>query len=151
MFVVGCQYDLCMYLSFICNISPFLFLRQAIEHIPFRGAPCSDAAGVQNDYQYCRQLLRLNATTGRLIDNRTGGAFFNYLSEHDRYIHQVWMDDPETLLIKYDLANDRQLFGIGMWNVDTLDYSENATKEVQQDTKDMWNAMERFRFVDRIN
>ncbi|CAF1246887.1 unnamed protein product [Rotaria sordida] len=120
-----------------------------IEHVPFRGAPCSDAAGVQQDYRYCRQLLRLNSTTGRLIDNRTGEVFFNYINKQDGYIHQVWMDDPETLLIKYDLANDRQLFGIGMWNVDCLDYSANATKEAQQDTIDMWNAMKRFHIVDR--
>ncbi len=86
----------------------------------------------------------MNSTTGRLIDNQTGGIFFNYLNKQDGYIHQVWMDDPETLLIKYDLANNRHLFGIGMWNVDGLDYSANATKDIQQDTRDMWNAMERF-------
>jgi hypothetical protein len=51
------------------------------------------------------------------------------------------MDDPESLLIKYELANDRHLLGIGMWNVDCLDYSANAT----QDTKNMWRAMERFK------
>jgi hypothetical protein len=59
------------------------------------------------------------------------------------------MDDPETLSIKYNLANDRHLFGIGMWHVDCLDYSTNATKEIQQDTKDMWNAMEKFHYVDK--
>jgi hypothetical protein len=55
------------------------------------------------------------------------------------------MDDPQSLVIKYELANDRHLFGIGMWNVDCLDYSANATKEAQQDTRNMWNAMERFK------
>ncbi|CAF1326622.1 unnamed protein product [Adineta steineri] len=113
-----------------------------IEHIPFRGAPCSDAAGVQHDYKYCRELLRVNSTTGRLVDNRTGGVFFNYKNQGDGYIHQIWMDDPETLVIKYDLANTRHLLGIGMWQADALDYSPNAT----QDTIAMWNAMERFHF-----
>ena len=64
-------------------------------------------------------------------------------------MHQIWMDDPETLSIKYSLANDRRLLGIGMWNVDCLDYSSNATKETQQDTRHMWNAMKRFHFVAR--
>lgn len=54
------------------------------------------------------------------------------------------MDDPESLSIKYNLANERQLFGIGMWQVDCLDYSSNATEEVKRDTKNMWNAMEIF-------
>ncbi|CAF1210743.1 unnamed protein product [Adineta ricciae] len=115
-----------------------------IQHVPFRGSPCSDAAGTQHDYQYCRQLLRLNATTTRMIDNRTGGVFFNYFNQGDGKTHQIWMDDPETLMIKYDLATDRRLLGIGMWHADALDYSPNATKEARQDTIDMWNAMERF-------
>ncbi|CAF3315015.1 unnamed protein product [Rotaria socialis] len=120
-----------------------------IEHVPFRGAPCSDAAGVQRDYQYCRVLLRMNSTSGRLIDNRTGAVFFNYVNQQDTYVHQVWMDDPETLTIKYNLANDRRLLGIGMWNVDCLDYASSASKEAQQDTTDMWNAMKIFHSVHR--
>jgi hypothetical protein len=56
------------------------------------------------------------------------------------------MDDPETLSIKYNLANNRQLLGIGMWNVDCLEYSINETI---QDTKDMWNAMKIFHFEDK--
>jgi len=52
-----------------------------IEHVPFRGAPCSDAAGTQYDYKYCRELLRFNSTTGRQIDKRTGGIFFNYINK----------------------------------------------------------------------
>ena len=59
-------------------------------------------------------------------------------------MHQVWMDDPQTLVLKYQIANDRRLLGIGMWQVDGLDYSANATKQDQQDTIDMWNAMEQF-------
>ena len=54
------------------------------------------------------------------------------------------MDDPESLTIKYTLARDRNLFGIGMWNVDCLEYSANATEEAQQDTKDMWHAIKLF-------
>jgi hypothetical protein len=56
------------------------------------------------------------------------------------------MDDPQSLLIKYNLANERHLYGIGMWNVDCLDYSSNATEEVKKDTSDMWHAMEIFHF-----
>lgn len=79
-----------------------------------------------------------------MIDNRTGGIYFNYINQNDGYTHQVWMDDPQSLVIKYELANDRHLLGIGMWNVDCLDFTSNATKEAQQDTKDMWQAMEKF-------
>jgi Di-N-acetylchitobiase len=54
------------------------------------------------------------------------------------------MDDPQTLALKYQLAKDRALLGIGMWNVDCLDYSSNATQEAQQDTDDMWQTMHVF-------
>lgn len=54
------------------------------------------------------------------------------------------MDDPELLLIKYDLANSFQLRGVGMRHADSLNYSVNVSAEVQQDTRDMWNTMRRF-------
>lgn len=93
--------------------------------------------GNQCDFKDCWELLRLNSTTGRMFNNRTGSAFFNC-------IHQVWMDDPETLMIKYDLANSFYLRGIGMWEADSVDCSVNTSSEVKQDTRDMWEAMRRF-------
>lgn len=89
----------------------------------------------------CRELLRVNSTTGRLFDNRTASVFFNYRDSQRGHIHQVWMDDPKTLLMKYDLANNFQLRGVGMWHADCLNYSANASTEVKQDTHDMWNAL----------
>lgn len=100
--------------------------------------------GEQHHYSICRELFRVNATTGLIFDNRTGAFFFNYNKDGQGPVHQVWMDDPESLLIKYDLANQFQLRGVGMWHADCLDYSANASTQVQQDTRDMWNALRRF-------
>lgn len=86
----------------------------------------------------------MNSTTGRLIDPITGGIFFNYKNQQDGSVHQVWMDDPQSLAMKYQIANDRHLLGIGMFHVDCLEYSSDAPKQAQQDTIDMWNAMEQF-------
>ncbi len=118
---------------------------QAVKNVPFRGYPCSvSVVGSDHDYHVCRELLRVNSTTGRCVNSRTGGVFFNYFNLNDGYMHQVWMGDPDTLSIKYELARDERLLGIGMWNVDYLDYAANASKVVQQDTKDMRDAMHRF-------
>ena len=57
---------------------------------------------------------------------------------------QAWMDDPETLMMRYDLANSFNLRGIGMWEADSVDYSANASSEVKQDTREMWEAMGRL-------
>ncbi|CAF1192466.1 unnamed protein product, partial [Didymodactylos carnosus] len=113
-----------------------------IEHVPFRGAPCSDAGGREKDYSECRRLLRTKSTTGRLWNDTYKSAYFNYM-DTDFNFHQIWMDDPESLGYKYQIANSLELRGVGMWNVDALDYS-NSTEEGIQDTKNMWNAMKQF-------
>lgn len=100
--------------------------------------------GAQHHFKVCRELLRVNSTTGPLYDNATASIYFNYKDSKHGHTHQVWMDAPETLLPKYDLANKFQLRGVGMWHADCLDYSGNASAEVKQDTHDMWNAMHRF-------
>jgi Di-N-acetylchitobiase len=131
----------------LCNFHCILLFAyfQRILPTPADGAPCSGMVGEQHPYSVCRELLRVNSTTGRRFDNSTDSAFFNYKHLKNGHTHQVWMDDPETLLAKYDLANSFQLRGIGMWHADSLDYSANASAEVQQDTLDMWNAMHRFK------
>ena len=100
--------------------------------------------GEQHHYSICRELLRVNATTAPIFDNRTGAVYFNYNKDGHGRVHQVWMDDPQSLLIKYDLANNFHLRGVGMWHADCLDYSANASSQVQQETRDMWNALRRF-------
>jgi spore germination protein YaaH len=100
--------------------------------------------GDQHHYSVCRELLRVNATTAPVFDNRTDAVFFNYKKNGHGLVHQVWMDNPQTLLSKYDLATNFGLRGVGIWNADNLNYSANASSEVQQDTRDMWNALHRF-------
>ena len=99
-----------------------------------------------NEYHYdiLRVVLHHNSTTGRVYDNRTDSVFFNYIHNDHGHLHQVWMDDQETLALKYDLANSFNLRGVGMWNADALNYSVNASSEVQEDTREMWKAMRRF-------
>ena len=99
----------------------------------------------QHQYSVCRELLHVNSTTGPLFDNRPASLFFNYKNSKNGHTHLVWMYSPETLSVKYDLANDFQLRGIEMWHTDCSDYSVNASTEVQQDTREMWNAMHRFK------
>jgi hypothetical protein len=57
-------------------------------------------------------------------------------------ILQVWYDDPASLALKYQVAADYGLKGIGFWNLDCLDYS-SADKLVQQQTREMWAAVGR--------
>lgn len=55
-------------------------------------------------------------------------------------MRQVWYDDPASLALKYQVAADAGLQGIGIWNLDCLDYSSKDAL-VQQQTREMWAAV----------
>jgi di-N-acetylchitobiase len=111
-----------------------------VEHIPYAGAPCSDAAGVERNYVDCIALLQ-NSLTGRRWDPDTQTPWFNYYSSQDGRVHQVWYDDIESLSIKYQIVSDLGLGGIGMWAANFLDYS-NTTDAGREQTQAMWAAIE---------
>jgi len=109
-----------------------------IKHVPFRGVDCSDAAGAQRPYADVRTLLKFNSTSGRHWDDNLKAPYFNY--KIGSQMHQVWYDDPESLVLKYKLAKSMKLRGVGMWTADFLDYENNP-----RETKEMWDAMRIFK------
>lgn len=54
-------------------------------------------------------------------------------------IHQVWYDDPQSICPKADYVTSKGLRGIGMWNGNILDYSDEPV--ARQQTAMMWNAL----------
>lgn len=54
-------------------------------------------------------------------------------------IHQVWYDDPESIYPKAEYVKTAGLRGIGMWNGNCLDYSDELV--ARQQTELMWNAL----------
>lgn len=109
----------------------------SIEKVPFRGAPCSDAAGRQKPYSWIMKHVKASLT-GRLWDSKQKAPYFNYQDEKGQ-IHQVWYDDPESLCPKAKAVMSKGLRGIGMWNGNILDYSSEPV--AQQQTAMMWNAL----------
>ncbi|EDV24737.1 uncharacterized protein TRIADDRAFT_56839 [Trichoplax adhaerens] len=111
-----------------------------IKKVPFRGAPCSDAAGLQHGYSKIQMLLSHNATTDRIWNGTLRAPFFNYKSAKDHKIHQIWYDDPESLKLKYETAKHTfKMRGLAFWTVDSLDYGNSPSAKNQ--TKEMWNAI----------
>lgn len=109
----------------------------SIEKVPFRGAPCSDAAGTQKPYSWIMKHVN-SSMTGRLWDSKQKAPYFNYMDEGGQ-IHQVWYDDPESLCSKAHAVMSKGLRGIGMWNGNILDYSNDPV--AQQQTAVMWNVL----------
>jgi len=113
----------------------------AIKAVPFRGAPCSDAAGMEVNFAQIMDMLANNSTTGRLWDPVSRSPYMNYRHSTTSLIHQVWFDDPESLRAKYELATGLGLRGVGMWHVNALDYGSSRAK---QQSAEMWAALASF-------
>ncbi|KAK2835457.1 hypothetical protein Q5P01_015941 [Channa striata] len=109
----------------------------SIAKVPFRGAPCSDAAGKQKTYKWIMKQVN-NSLSGRLWDDNQQAPYFNYKDDTEQ-IHQVWYDDPESICPKADFVKSKGLRGIGMWNGNILDYSDEPV--AKQQTTLMWNAL----------
>ncbi|XP_050408793.1 di-N-acetylchitobiase [Patella vulgata] len=113
----------------------------SIEKKPFRGVPCSDAAGSQIDYRAIAILVKKNHIKIN-FDNSTMTPFFNY-QDASNTTYQIWFDGPRSLKLKYSLADKYGLRGVGMWNADSLDYSDTISAQLQR--KEMWGALPNYR------
>jgi spore germination protein YaaH len=72
-----------------------------------------------NDKDYAWKLM----CNGACLDSGKGGV--------------IWYDDETTLAVKYKVAGDSGLQGIGIWEVDKLDYTGEFDKYVRK----MWDAV----------
>ncbi|XP_018417372.1 PREDICTED: di-N-acetylchitobiase [Nanorana parkeri] len=111
--------------------------RCALEKRAFRGAPCSDAVGRQVGYGTIMKQVN-SSLTGRLWNDEQKAPFYNYKDKNGE-THQVWYDDPESIRLKAAYIKKLGLRGIGMWNGDLLDYSDDPV--AQEQTKEMWKAL----------
>jgi len=108
-----------------------------IKPIPFRGGQCSDAVGTQQGYSYLMHLMK-SSKTKCLWDSVSMTPYFTY-QDADGSMHQVWFDDVKSLSLKYNMAADLGARGVGMWEADSLDYSD--TPEMRQYVADMWGTL----------
>ena len=112
----------------------------SLSEVPFRGIPCSDAAGVQRSstdmiFKYLKQSY-----TGRVWNNTMKTPFFNYKDSENKY-HQAWFDDPESLAYKYYYASQAKIRGLGIWTFECLIFQDDETKEFNIE---MWSMLDHF-------
>jgi len=107
-----------------------------IKEVPFRGVNCSDAAGREVDFTILDNIMRTQSTNGREWNIDLQSPWFNYLDSDD-ILHQVWYDDPQSIIYKVKWARELKLRGVGMW---TADFVYPNTKL----HRSMWNAMNYF-------
>ncbi|XP_007524796.2 di-N-acetylchitobiase [Erinaceus europaeus] len=109
-----------------------------IAKVPFRGAPCSDAAGRQVPYKVMMKQIN-SSISGSQWDNEQQAPYYNY-KDHTGRFHQVWYDNPRSITVKAAYIQHHGLRGIGMWNANCLDYSGDA--EAKRQTEEMWKVLE---------
>ncbi|XP_060629822.2 di-N-acetylchitobiase-like [Anolis sagrei] len=109
----------------------------SIAKVPFRGAPCSDAAGRQVPYKGIMSEEK-SSFTGILWNDEYKAPFLEYKAPNGVF-HQVWFDDPRSISLKAAYVTERGLRGIGMWNGDCLNYSGGSV--AQEQTEAMWEAL----------
>jgi len=56
---------------------------------------------------------------------------------------QVWYDSPSSLELKYKLAAELGLRGVGTWHLDCLDY-RCTSPQCRNETDAMWAAVRAF-------
>jgi len=127
-----------------------------LEPVPFRGAPCSDAAGTEIGLtRILTELAPLSIEGNATIsfDDRSMTPYFTYKKIEQTpdnngiaapaLYHQVWFDCPRSLALKYKLAKDMGLGGVGFWNVDELAYHDDDDDD-DQDAKGNCTAISAY-------
>jgi GH18 family chitinase len=77
----------------------------------------------------------LTQNYGKTFDQSTKVPWISYKDANNLY-RQVWFDDATSYFLKYDLVNNRNLAGIGIW---ALSY-ENGKKEIWQGIQSAFSA-----------
>ncbi|XP_051022021.1 di-N-acetylchitobiase [Acomys russatus] len=108
-----------------------------IAKVPFRGAPCSDAAGHQVPYKVIMKQVN-SSVSGSQWSKDQKAPYYNY-KDPSGYFHQVWYDNPQSVSLKAAFVKNYGLRGIGMWNANSLDYSDDPVAREQ--TEEMWEAL----------
>ncbi|KAI0237532.1 Di-N-acetylchitobiase [Lamellibrachia satsuma] len=93
------------------------------KKVPLHGAVFSDTTAASLPYSAIKGLLN-TSFTGKLWDSIAQSPYFAYKRKDTGDLYQVWYDDPQSLRIKYKLADNTSLRGVGMWEADTLNYTD---------------------------
>ncbi|XP_039264866.2 di-N-acetylchitobiase-like [Styela clava] len=110
-----------------------------IEKDPNKKTHCTQSVGKELDYRVILKILP-NSMSGRQWSDVYKSPFLNYKDNSTGIIQQIWFDDPESLSLKYSLADKFDLRGVGVWTVDALDYNPS-----DQVTAAMWNAVPSYK------
>jgi di-N-acetylchitobiase len=113
-----------------------------LQRVPFRGVPCSDAAGKEIPLLgILRTMRERNATLHR--DDNMLAPYFNTVEENEQQVIQYWFDDAVSLQRKYAWAKAAGLAGVGPFVFHDIlpTYDPLANRDI---SVAMWSAFDSF-------
>ncbi|XP_046328273.2 di-N-acetylchitobiase-like [Haliotis rufescens] len=102
---------------------------------------CSVNRGIKVRSYKFKDIIELQKQTHsvRSWDTNARSPYFTYKDPASNIQYQVWYDDVQSLSLKYMVASQYNLRGVGAWYADCLDYTDAA--EPNRLRLAMWNAM----------
>ena len=114
-----------------------------IDLVPFRGVNCSDAAGRERTFADIQNVQSTDPTASEVrFDTSTDTPFFHYVDSKTSKVHQIWFDDANSSTLKYNVALDLGVRGVGPFTYSDLDYSNE--RALTQATA-MWDALSSYK------
>ena len=104
-----------------------------VNSVPFRGSPCSDAAGGEVPFVGILPLLK-DINTTRKWDGVSSTPYLAIMNG-DNLRREIWYDDVESLTLKMALVKELGLGGGGPYEFSDLDYMD------EKSTKEMWDTL----------
>jgi len=106
-----------------------------IRSVPFRGVNCSDAAGSEIAYSEILNLSR-SAGAGQVgWDDNMHAPFFNFVTSEGE-VKQYWYDNPRSLTLKAQIAQQKGLLGLGPFTFSDVDTA------LPTDAQAMWSSFD---------
>mmetsp|Transcript_14772 Transcript_14772/g.19330 ORF Transcript_14772/g.19330 Transcript_14772/m.19330 type:complete len:479 (+) Transcript_14772:70-1506(+) len=132
-----------------------------IAKVPFRGVPCSDAAGSEVPYHAIIQLIVDRQLTVHFDENQYA-PYFTVLEEHQdeknnrgnddedsdddsvATIHQYWFDNADSLKRKYAWANSVGLLGVGPYAYHDVNFPQSGDSRWEPFASSLWSSFDAF-------
>ena len=83
-----------------------------------------------------RVVLNISIS-GRLWDEQANSPYFSFVDD-DGTVSQVRYDDPDSLRLKFGMAAELGLRGVGVWHLDALPSGPDAADQRRKAA--MWQA-----------
>lgn len=117
-----------------------------IKSVPFRGVPCSDAAGGQIALTQIARAAAggYNNTATKIVTDVGRSSFASFYVQQGPEVKWVVYDNAETLAQKISVIgrNGRGLAGVAIWNVDQIYPTDQFWTKEDQDK--IWNTFSYF-------